>query len=451
MNRSPQSLTSRRRKCCRCNGVNACCKFCACARANRACTDCLASNHDRCLNAPAAISAPSSVLTGSASSSQPLCLHTSPLPDSQQLPRSQPLPQLQSTSILHTLRPTSLRLQSQPTLNIGLHVPPLEKRTESPLPSTDTPSSSTLTPPSLVVQHLHAQTLLPAIAPATISPEQESSPSSNNSCSQSTSEGPVQPPPELPSPGYILPSSAQAHCSYTATSTLYSSFCPSPSLPSSPFLAPPTEQQESLPSVQPFTLSQQTPGHVEVAIPGSISSSRSNEAVRTQTRKQCIVVGCQELIAPTMWRSHMTLHAKGIFPGGIPNFWLEEQDVYCCASCHQLVANSRSSSHSQRCKGRALPTSNPVDTPSLVPCSQSEPNPNLPSFEEVCQLTLPTLRFVPKKSRPSFARVLSATMRQVLLENSEQAWLKLFMLPKCVLPSRKRRGCHDVYFSRPFM
>ena len=164
----------------------------------------------------------------------------------------------------------------------------------------------------------------------------------------------------------------EAHCSYTATSTLSASFCPSPSLPSSPFLAPPTEQQESLPSVQPFTLSQQTLGHVEVAIPGSIPSSRPREAVRTQTRKQCIVVGCQELLVPTMWRSHMTLHAKGIFSGAIPNFWLEEQDVYCCASFHQLVANSRSSSHSQRCKGRALPTSNPVDTPSLVSCSQSE-------------------------------------------------------------------------------
>ena len=42
-------------------------------------------------------------------------------------------------------------------------------------------------------------------------------------------------------------------------------------------------------------------------------------------------------------------------------------------------------------------------------------------------------------------------MRQVLLENSEQAWLKLFMLPKCVLPSRKRRGRHDVPTSVDFL
>ena len=42
-------------------------------------------------------------------------------------------------------------------------------------------------------------------------------------------------------------------------------------------------------------------------------------------------------------------------------------------------------------------------------------------------------------------------LRQVVLENSEKAWLKLFMLPKCVLPSRKRRGRHDVPTSVDFL
>ena len=63
------------------------------------------------------------------------------------------------------------------------------------LPESDPPIVSTDPPPSLVVQHLHAQTQLPVIAPA---PEQGSFPSSNHSCSQSTSEGPIRPPPELP-------------------------------------------------------------------------------------------------------------------------------------------------------------------------------------------------------------------------------------------------------------
>ena len=30
----------------------------------------------------------------------------------------------------------------------------------------------------------------------------------------------------------------------------------------------------------------------------------------------------------------------------------------------------------------------------------------------------------------------------MISENTEEAWLKLFMLPKCVLPSTKRGGCH---------
>ena len=163
-----------------------------------------------------------------------------------------------------------------------------------------------------------------------------------------------------------------------------------------------------------------------------------------------IVAGCQELLAPTMWRNHMVLHARDLFHGAFPNFWLEEQDLHCSASCLQLVANSRSSSHSQRCKGRTPLTYNPMDTPQISG-SQNQPNTNLPSFEEVCQLTLPTLWFVPIKSRPLFARVLSATLRQVVLENSELAWLNLFMLPKCVLPSRKCRGCHDVPASVNFL
>eukprot|EP00731_Ephydatia_muelleri_P025776 Em0017g859a len=48
-------------------------------------------------------------------------------------------------------------------------------------------------------------------------------------------------------------------------------------------------------------------------------------------------------------------------------------------------------------------------------------NQNLPTFEE-------------------FARALSTALKEVLRHNSEEAWLKLFMLPKCVLPSLKQRG-----------
>ena len=409
--------------------------------------------------------------------------------------------QLTSTS-LHVVRSTNassthFRIQPQPNSTVPL---PYPLDTESPLSST--PPSPILPSPSLVAQQFHDKTLLPALIPEPKSPGQGPSHSPNPSCSHHIHNECLIPPSsisELPYLENTLPynSSARPHCSYIATSTsssscsypfvspLMQSHCfPQPllchddalphcdthifqghpqvmtpagvttSLPSGPALgclALPSEQQESLPSFQPFPQVQQTLEHVEVAIPGSIPSSRPCNTVRTSNRKQCIVAGCQELLAPTMWQNHMTLHARGLFAGAVPNFWSKEQDLHCCASCHQLVANSRSSSHSQCCKGRAPRTSNPMDTPSQISGSQNQPNTNLPSFEEVCQLTLPTLRFVPKKLRLSFARVLSATLRQVVLENSELAWLKLFMLPKCVLPSRKCRGCHDVPASVNFL
>eukprot|EP00731_Ephydatia_muelleri_P034186 Em0050g4a len=52
-------------------------------------------------------------------------------------------------------------------------------------------------------------------------------------------------------------------------------------------------------------------------------------------------------------------------------------------------------------------------------------------------------RFGPTaKARPIFARALSAVLKEVINKNTEEAWLKLFMLPKCVLLPSKRKGRH---------
>eukprot|EP00731_Ephydatia_muelleri_P023351 Em0015g934a len=79
-----------------------------------------------------------------------------------------------------------------------------------------------------------------------------------------------------------------------------------------------------------------------------------------------------------------------------------------------------------------------------VPAALSEPTTSsLPSLEAVCELKSPTLRFVPKKARPAFAKVLSSVLRSILSENTAEAWLRLFMLPQCVLPSLKCKGRHS--------
>ena len=46
------------------------------------------------------------------------------------------------------------------------------------------------------------------------------------------------------------------------------------------------------------------------------------------------------------------------------------------------------------------------------------------------------------KARPAFAHVLSACLRSAAIENTEEAWVELFMLPKCVLLTPKRGGRH---------
>ena len=70
----------------------------------------------------------------------------------------------------------------------------------------------------------------------------------------------------------------------------------------------------------------------------------------------------------------------------------------------------------------------------------SAPDASLPSFEEVCCLQYATIRHIPQKARPAFAQVLSDTLRSICVSNSEEAWLKLFMLPKCVLRASHRGG-----------
>eukprot|EP00731_Ephydatia_muelleri_P008312 Em0004g650a len=160
-------------------------------------------------------------------------------------------------------------------------------------------------------------------------------------------------------------------------------------------------------------------------------------------RKQCIVDGCQEFIAPTMWRSLMNLHAKGVFPGEVPTWWLQEQNLTVCTNCFCLVAVSRFTSHLDKCSTIVVSGCRSFPHSSLgVSCPSENPLPALPSWEEVCELQCPTIRYIPHKARPAVARVLSDVLRSICFENSEEAWLKLFMLPKCVLRASKRGGRH---------
>ena len=137
-----------------------------------------------------------------------------------------------------------------------------------------------------------------------------------------------------------------------------------------------------------------------------------------------------------MWRAHMTLHAQGILPGVVPTSWLEENDSYICPHCSQLVADSRMTSHSRKCSGAEVTQFQITNQPSISNnmSFNIQPAVILPTFEEVCQLNLPTLWFIPSKSWPAFARSLSSALRCVIQRKHGSNYL-CFLSVFCLLQS----------------
>ena len=405
MNNYPQFSSGNpktRRPCCSCNGVNARCKPCACARANRACINCRPTKHGGCLNTSEPASQSPSTTT----------LPTPLTPESRQLSFLQPPLQLQQLD----------SRQSSQFSNLGElpHQSPVEPRQVLVrVPSQPCPVSTS-----------ESQQLVSSIPPSQLL----------NSIESHLQHSPVeqlQPMSQPPShPGVItsLPPPQPQPSSFPPHSCQQSSTDPTKSSLSSQSTSSPLSSQS-------YQAHSQSPCSSRQAL-----LSRSDISTPS-VKKKCCVSGCTELIAPTMWRTHMSQHAKGVFPGTVPDSWLNEQDASICNHCRQLVSKSRMTSHTRKCTASVSTTVYSIPSS----CQADPPVPNLPSFEEVCELNCPTLRFIPARFRPDFARILSSTLNSVILTNSVESWLKLFMLPKCVLPLCKRRGRHNRPISIKFL
>ena len=164
-------------------------------------------------------------------------------------------------------------------------------------------------------------------------------------------------------------------------------------------------------------------------------------------RKSCVVVGCKETIAPSMWRHHMTGHLRGVYQGEVPTTWLKEHNMCICSHCSSFV--SRWASHQLKCYALSLghevsSTSDLLAQPNAVIPPELGNNLHLlPPLDDICSLKSPTIRFIPKRARLGFAKVLSSVLKEIISDNSVTSWLKLMMLPKCVLPSCQCRGRHN--------
>ena len=214
------------------------------------------------------------------------------------------------------------------------------------------------------------------------------------------------------------------------------------SQPTPPFRQSTQPPPQPLPPQPPPAVPPPAPDHESVSSDIYLNQPRlpSGPLPPTNDHKEpCIVAGCRERIAPTMSLHHLSLHAKGILCGDVPSDWLHKHARFICS---ELVSISHRSSHQSKCIQSSL-QSNINSLPLVRGVPSTHMQASLPTLQDICSLRCPTIRFIPSRARPSFARVLSAVLRDVVAENSIEAWTKLFMLPKCLLPSSKRGGRHN--------
>ena len=437
--------------CCRCNGTNAKCKGCSCSRNKKGCSDCYPGRQGKCANA---------FVSSSRASTQPLLSNSSTSGSSVDVIQSSlPLPPstADSGSSPHAPRAddsSQSAVPPQPPVVIPIR-PPL-----SPPSTTRSPDTEQLESLQPTLQQLQAsiETLAPALSSelpsslpcpsASYCPQnmQQSSsgfidPSSTllwATNQQTCSQSPSSPSQECESlsatcckchssgarctackccreerscvncypgrRGNCANAPAPPNVIIQSTShlqPLHPMTHPSPTV--LPPTSPPAHTVSSLPTspqpCNPSALSQRPPVESRQNHPDPSPLSTSAPPV-TPIRKQCTIEGCTALIAPSMWRIHMSLHASGALPGQVPAEWLSDQNLFVCPNCSQLVANTRQASHLQRCSQRLTNQTAHLQSP-IAP--EPQINLSLPTFEEVCQLHHPTLRFVPTKARPAFA------------------------------------------------
>src|SRR6185437_11658681 len=172
--------------------------------------------------------------------------------------------------------------------------------------------------------------------------------------------------------------------------------------------------------------------------PSSASSSASPPpSPATQSSSSAFVAGhfpcpvCDKTFgsAPLLIQ-HVHKHIDGMLPGKPSLSAFVDIGYTACCYCHHLYR--RVAQHEPSC---AKKLSQPPPDPALDVEDSS-----LPTLDEIFSSFRPTLSFVPAAHRQAWARVLLLELDRVALDNSLEAWTRLFMLPKCVLVVPKRGG-----------
>ena len=160
-----------------------------------------------------------------------------------------------------------------------------------------------------------------------------------------------------------------------------------------------------------------------------------NSAPFDTARLSCPIEGCHFKPSPTSLYKHVEQHVRGSLSEDTEKpsaKWLQDHKRAICSNCLGIFATSRYKNHYNRCLGQfPREATQPVEPPPDVP---------LPTFEEVSNCWQPVLQVVPAPARPEWAKVLQKALVAATREPSESNFVKLALLPKCVLPAQIRAG-----------
>ena len=133
-------------------------------------------------------------------------------------------------------------------------------------------------------------------------------------------------------------------------------------------------------------------------------------------------------------KPHLNAHCAGLHDGRIPDRWLQDFKKVLCPECG-MVCSARNQCCTRCWPARRAAVPAAVPTPAAVAI-------DLPSLAAVQSEDIPTLKHVPLRARPQWARALRLALGDVETRKSLDAVVQLMMLPKCCLclPASGRGG-----------
>lgn len=138
-------------------------------------------------------------------------------------------------------------------------------------------------------------------------------------------------------------------------------------------------------------------------------------------------------------RPHLNEHGFGRFVGlpPVPQAYLDEHELGQCSVCQRFLSTRF---------GGVCPRCRPAARAAAAAATQSQgagaalASPGLPSWQEASSRRTSTKHYVPKAARDLWAKCFVQAAARAVHSNSEDAWLELTMLPKCVLRPHTRGG-----------